>query len=132
MDGMDVVHANQSGMVTVGKPLAALVFAFLLTLAMPAKAQGSPWFSDTTGGVAQDAIYCPSTGGGCRTSWGEAENAIRTATPDVGQFLYLDSVDRISSGSLRAVFRVKKQPPRNYSPSAYQLGGAGLIVQTLK
>jgi RHS repeat-associated protein len=66
--------------------------------------------TDPTGGIAPDAVYCPSAGGACRTSWAEAEAALRAATPDVGHLLALSGEEQITTGGMYKFFRVPDQP----------------------
>jgi len=73
---------------------------------------------DPTGGFTPGATYCPSTGG-CFTSLGEAESALRAAVPDVGQFLYNSRLQKLSNGQIRSYYVVKDQPPESYYAPYY-------------
>ncbi len=73
---------------------------------------------DPTGGFAPGATYCPSTGG-CFTSLGEAEAALRAAVPDVGQYLYNSRLQKLSNGEIRSYYAVKPQAPLEYYAPYY-------------
>lgn len=89
-----------------------------------ADAHVSSLVTDPTGGVSPEAIFCPSTGGGCFTSRQAAVSAMRTATPDVGHLLVPEP--RTNSNSV-IYFRVPDQSPVSYGPSLYGMDWGGSI-----
>ncbi len=72
---------------------------------------------DPTGGVAPEAIYCPSTGG-CFTSLKAAEDAMMAATPLLGQYLRYSWTSQQREGAYR-YYSVAKQPPMVFYPWGY-------------
>jgi YD repeat-containing protein len=74
---------------------------------------------DPTGGIAPAAVYCPSAGGACRTSWAEAEAALRAATPDVGHLLTLSGEEQITTEGMYKFFRVPNQPLESIGASLF-------------
>ncbi|HJS35841.1 MAG TPA: hypothetical protein VJ766_10140, partial [Pseudoxanthomonas sp.] len=89
----------------------------MLVLAGDARAQAIT-VDDPTGGFAPGATFCPSTGG-CFTSLGEAEAAMRAAVPDVGQYLYNSRLQKLSNGEIRSYYAVKPQAPLQYFAPYY-------------
>lgn len=67
------------------KGLSIIAAIAMLMLTADIRAQAVT-VDDPTGGVAPEAIYCPSTGG-CFTSLKAAEDAMMAATPLLGQYL---------------------------------------------
>ncbi|MDH5834234.1 RHS repeat-associated core domain-containing protein [Luteimonas kalidii] len=98
--------------------IAAVSLCVLLSCSGAIAAE-TPVVDDPTGGVAPAAIYCPNTGG-CFTSLGQAEAALRAAVPNVGEFLYNSSMGTLWPGKLRAYYSVKRQPPAEYYPPYYK------------
>lgn len=89
----------------------------MLVVAGDARAQAIA-VDDPTGGFTPGATYCPSTGG-CFTSLGAAEAALRAAVPDVGQFLYNSRLQKLSNGQIRSYYAVKPQAPLEYYAPYY-------------
>ena len=73
---------------------------------------------DPSGGFTPGTTFCPSTGG-CFTSLGAAEAALRAAVPDVGQFLYNSRLQKLSSGEIRSYYAVRPQAPLQYDAPYY-------------
>ena len=108
------------------KGLMRVAATAALVAACDVSAQGVT-VDDPTGGVAPEAIYCPSTGG-CYSSWKAAEDALRAATPDVGDFLFLDFFSENSAG-YQAIYNVKDQPPNQIFSPTYQLWTGYDVIQ---
>lgn len=93
--------------------------AILLSCGNFAEANSPPVVLDITGGVTPEAVYCPSTGGGCKTSWAEAERALRASTPDVGHLLRLTSEDSVGSTGILKYFHVPNQAPDSFGAALF-------------
>lgn len=121
------------GAMSMSRWFGGVVLLVLLAIQVPA-ARAQILVKDDTGGVAPQAVFCPSTGAGCFTSRQAAAAALRAATPDVG-YLLEEELNLTPSSTI--FYHVPDQAPVSYGASLYGIdydgviGGDGYCPQSL-